>query len=278
MFDLFKRHRTAILLVFYLGLAFVLLLADRREPRRLDAPSQLGARAQLHALDVISHGSGAFGRFWASFTELLEVREENERLRAELERLQEEHARLVGVMQENARLRALTGFQEAHPNFELLPARVISRDTTRYFRVVSLRLRADDPRVQPGQPVLSSAGLVGQVVEVNGPFANVMLTVDPRSSVDVIVQRNRARGIVQGIGYDNAYTSRVAYLLRREEVREGDLVVTSGVGGAFPPELVVGRIARVERGQQGLFQEVRVEPAVDFGRLEEVFILLTGLR
>lgn len=278
MLDLLKRYRAAILLVVYILVAFALLLVDRREYRRLDGPSQLGARVQLHAVEVFSYGAASVGGVTQKLRDLMNVREENERLRAELNRLQDEHARLVGVMQENSRLRALLGLRESLPTAELLPARVIARDTTRYFRVISLRLSADDPRIEVGQPVLSSAGLVGSVSEINGPFVNVTLTVDPRSSVDVVVQRNRARGIVQGIGYDNTYVSRVSYLLRREEVRVGDLVVTSGVGGSYPPDLVVGRIAAVERGQQGLFQEVRVEPAVDLGRLEEVFILLSESR
>ena len=145
---------------------------------------------------------------------------------------------------------------------------------SRFFRVTSVRLDARDARVEPGQPVVSSAGVVGYVNDVSGRYAEVTLAVDPRASIDVLVQRNRARGVIQGLGRDDDYTSRIAYLMRRDAVRPGDVVVTSGMGGRFPADLVVGRVAGVDDSTAGMFQEVRVEPAVDFARLEEVFIVV----
>lgn len=271
-----RPYRTLGLLVFYVAIAFVLLLTERRTSRApfgpvADATYQLTAGAQTLTASASASSAG----FWDRYLDLVNVREENERMRAELNRLREEHARLVGVMQENARLRSLVGFREAHPALELVAARVVAQETSPYFRVSSIRLEVDDPRVVAGMPVVASAGVVGHVSERSGRNAQVLLACDPRSSIDILVQRNRARGVLVGLGHSNDYSSRIAYLLRRDEVVEGDFVVTSGMGGRFPPDLPVGRIADVSRREYGLFQEVIVEPAVDVSRLEEVYVVIS---
>ena len=274
MFGSAYRQRTAALLALYLVVATGLFFSERRS----DGPMGLAGSATFHATaaaqDTLHASVGGFGDIWDRHLDLVNVREENERLRAELERLRDENTRLLGVMQENARLRGLVGFEEAHPQLDLVPSRVVAVDMSRFFRVTSVRLEARDARVEPGQPVVSSAGVVGYVNDVSGRYAEVTLAVDPRASIDVLVQRNRARGVIQGLGRDDDYTSRIAYLMRRDAVRPGDVVVTSGMGGRFPADLVVGRVAGVDDSTAGMFQEVRVEPAVDFARLEEVFIVV----
>jgi rod shape-determining protein MreC len=262
---------------FFLGyvlLSVALALVERRRPQAEPGPvGRAGAWTAGEIRTATAFAVAPLGTWWRNWVDLAEVRRENEALRAERDRLREEHARLVGVMQENARLRALVGFQQAQPQLELVPARVIARDVSSFFRVTSLRMQPEHGNVTVGMPVVSSAGVVGHVASVEGRTVEVILAVDPRSSIDVLVQRNRARGISQGLGHSNDYRSRLAYLLRRDEVRVGDVLVTSGADGRFPPDLVVGRIAEVEDARYGLFQEVVVEPAVDFSRLQEAFIL-----
>lgn len=223
---------------------------------------------------ALASATGGIGRFWTRHMYLVGVEEENQRLREERDRLREERTRLLSIMQENARLRAMVGFAESHPQYQLAPARVIARDTNEFFRVIHIRVDTGTLRVRPGMPVVSSAGLVGHIESVDGRYAQVLLTVDKRSSVDIVVQRNRARGILEGQGHARDYHARVAYLLRRDEVRVGDILVTSGVGGETPADLVVGFISEVNDRNYGLYQEVVVAPSVDFSRLEEVWILV----
>ena len=201
-----------------------------------------------------------------------EVGEENERLRAEVARLREEKSRLIGVLQENERLRSLVGFKAQHPEYQMVPARVIARDVTPYFRVLTLRLQTSAP-IEPKMPVVVAEGVVGQIHEVRGPFAEVIVLADPRSRIDAISQRNRAQGIIQGLGHERDYQARVAYLQPKDEVRVGDVMVTSGMGGVFPRELIIGTIKRLGQRREGLFQEAWLEPAVDLSRLEEVFVV-----
>lgn len=273
MFDLLKRTRTLILLGVYLLVAAGLLLGARDEGERGLAGDGV-YHASAASRDLTFRASAGIGDAWDRYLDLVAVREENERIRAELDRLHDEHTRLLGVMQENARLRAMVGFAESHAQLELVPARVIAKEVSTFFRVVSIRLEVRDTRVAPGMPVVASSGVVGHVFEVAGPYAEVMLAVDPRSSIDVLVQHNRARGVLQGLGNDDDYRATIAYLLRRDRVAVGDVVVTSGMGGRYPADLVVGRIAAVREQTYGLFQEVEVEPAVDFSRVEELFVVI----
>lgn len=214
---------------------------------------------------------GSVGTLWGRITGGANA-DEVEQLRQEVNRLREEKTRLIGVLQENARLREMVGFQSEYPEFELAPARVVGRDISPYFRVIKVQIRSDVP-LEPRMPVVSSQGLVGQVHRVYEGYADVILVSDPRSRVDAISQRNRALGLVEGLGHEADYRARLSYLTERDEVRLGDVMVTSGMGGIFPRELLVGTISEVEQSERGLFQDVTIEPAVDFARVTEVFVI-----
>jgi rod shape-determining protein MreC len=116
---------------------------------------------------------------------------------------------------------------------------------------------------------------VGRVQRVAGGFSDVLLAVDPKCAIDVVVPRTGARGILRGIAADNRYRGRIEYLLKKDQVEVGDDVVTSGVGGPFPRDIPIGKITSVSRAEVGLYQDAEVEPAVDFGRLSTVLVLLS---
>lgn len=225
--------------------------------------------AQLGSQRILGGITGWFGGLVGG-----DLAAENATLRQEVARLQEEKTRLIGVLQENERLRRLVGFKRKRDDFELVPARVVARDVTPYFRVLKVSLQAD-AELKPRMPVVVAEGVVGQIHRVYGRFADVIVVSDPRSRIDVLSQRTRARGVVEGLGHERDYMARIGYLSEKDQVREGDVMVTSGMGGVFPRELVVGRIAEIEQAERGLFQEARIEPSVDFSRLEEVFVVVS---
>lgn len=274
MWESIRKRRTWVLIAIFLLSGLALTLMEREKPMRHGGPftaaSIQAAGTSQTALSFLFRG---VSHRWARHMYLVGVEEENQRLREELARTHEERARLLGVMQENARLRALVGFAELHPRFNLTPAKVISRDVNEFFRVLNIRIDAGNIRIRPDMPVVSSAGLVGRVESVDGHYAQVLLSVDQRSSVDIVVQRNRARGILSGKSNARDYDCEIGYLLRRDEVRVGDTLVTSGMDEIFPADLVVGTITEVTKRSYGLYQNVRVEPAVDFERLEEVYVV-----
>lgn len=272
--ELIKTHQKKALVLTMLALPFVLMATNAGTgvgQTRTSAPGRVGQRAAGvgqaatfgMTATITDWISGRFGGQRAQEIELLE--KENARLR-------EEKARLIGVLQENMRLRELVGLKTRQDEYELVPAQVIARDTTPYFRVLKLRLQVD-AKIEPRMPVVVAGGVVGQIHQVSGRSAEVILLADPRSRIDALSQRNRAHGIVQGLGHDRDYHAKISYLDQKDSVRPGDIMVTSGMAENFPRELVIGTVLSVEPDERGLFQYAVLEPAVDFGRLDTVFII-----
>lgn len=274
MLDVLRKYRAVWAIGIYLLFAVGLLLVERGDTDRPMGPvGNMVFASGAASQDAVDFAGAGIGNVFDRYFDLVRVREENQSLRQSVDRLRDENTRLLGVMQQNERLRAMVGFRDAYPRLELVPARVIARDVSPWFRVTSIRVEPAQAHVQVGMPVVSSAGVVGYLSEVSERHAQVTLTVDPRSSVDVIVQRNRARGVLIGLGHNSDYDARIGYLLRRDQVQPGDVLVTSGKDGRYPADLVVGRIHTVRSEEFGLFQNVLVEPSVDFSRLEEVFVI-----
>jgi rod shape-determining protein MreC len=204
---------------------------------------------------------------------LVDLRRENLELSREVARLRGENRQLRRAAEERARLQALLRFQRETPA-ETIAARVIGRETTPFFRVTKIQINRGEKLVRPGMPVLTATGLVGRIHRVFGRYADVLLAVDAQSAIDVIVDRTRARGVVRGLGSPRHYGCKFEYLARTDEVAVGDLVVTSGIGGKLPKDLVVGKVSSVVKKDFGVFQKAEVEPAVDFSKLEEVLVMV----
>lgn len=267
---LLARRRGAIFLVLLL-LMLVLLSSQSRTADRRDAGAV--GRAVLTLLWPVQSGmvrlaDGAAG-LWGRFTEIGRLRRENLRLRAEVEALRREVARLREASAEAERLERLLAFR-ARVGYRSVAARVVGRDAARWFSTLVVD-RGSRDGIRPGTPAVTPTGVVGRVIEVT-PFASrILLIADSRSAVGVFVQRTRDAAVVEGRNTERLH---LKYLSTAAQVRAGDLLVTSGLGGVFPPGLVVGRIATVEREEGALLQEAEVEPAARLDRLEELLLLL----
>jgi rod shape-determining protein MreC len=122
-------------------------------------------------------------------------------------------------------------------------------------------------------PVIAQDGVVGKVQRVSGDRVDVLLAVDSGSGIDVVDELTGARGFVRGTSDQSRYVCKVEIMQRTDEVNVGDLLVTSGVGRAFPRGVPVARVTKVVKRDFGMFQEVEATPTVDFSRLEEVLII-----
>lgn len=234
---------------------------------------RVGNQAVRGGQSVTAGAIGWVGGWWNWMWEG-DLEAENQRLRRQIDRLREEKSRLIGVLQENARLRRLLEFERRRDKLEMVPARVVGREVSPFFRVMSLRLKPEvEATIEPQMPVVVTGGVVGQIQSVTGRTAEVLLISDPRSRIDAVSQRNRAHGVVRGLGNDDNYLAEVGYLRRDDRVKQGDVMVTSGMGGVFPSELLLGTIREVKSTSTGTVQRAEMEPAVDVGKIEEVFII-----
>jgi rod shape-determining protein MreC len=266
---LLKRHREPLLVLLLLAYPLVQLLgagARARAPNLVDR-ILLAATAPLQRglVTVIDAAAGA----WERYVALRRVERENRTLRAEVQSLRTEVGGMQEARLENERLRRLLNYPEVESGQRVV-ARVvgISPDANR----LTVRIdRGEADGVRRNMPVVTPDGVVGQVLRATGSAADVLLLVDPNSRLGVRVQRTRARAGAAGTGDDRLL--RLDYLLRAEDLEEGDAVVTSGTDGVYPPGLMVGRATRVQRQGSGMFLGAMLLPAVDFSRLEEVLVL-----
>jgi len=210
-----------------------------------------------------------------SVRDLRNLRQRNAQLQAEINRLSVENARLTEVERENERLRQFLNFTRSNPWYEYKAAAVVGHkigaDTSNLLFSIFIDVGARDG-VAVDMPVITDRGLVGRVVAVGPNVAEVLLLIDPASAVNARVQTSRVTGIVRG-NRDSGLT--MERIPQGETVSPGDIVLTSGLGGNFPDKLVIGQITRVNQRDSDMFQSANVRPTVDFGKLEEVMVIVT---
>lgn len=191
------------------------------------------------------------------------LRAENERLNAEVTRLRENEIRLQQLAQ-------LLQVKEAYPEEQFLAANVFAREPSNVKEMVAVD-RGKRDGLQDGMVVVTQGGsLVGRVTRVLDDYAWVTLITDPNSAVSAMIQESRAQGVVSG-SYSRRLT--MEFVRQAVAVHEGDVVLTSGIGGGFPPGLVIGRVSAVQGNSQEVFKEVTVEPLAGLSRLETVLVL-----
>ena len=265
--EFIRRNRVLLASAALLVVAAALVVQTGRAPVRND---RLG-RFFLELMAPLQRSVAAVGRAvsgsWRAMSELVQARGQNAALREHTRQLERELDRLAEVDLENARLRKLLDFRDTLVG-DVLTARVIGRDATGLARTITIGRGEADGLVR-GAAVLAPEGVVGQVFLVSGHAARVLLVSDHNSGVDALVQRTRARGIVQGT-VDGGCV--LKYVKRTEDVQVGDELVTSGLDGIFPKGLPVGRVVAIDKRGQGLFQSAEVAPRVEFEQLEEVLV------
>ena len=178
---------------------------------------------------------------------------------------------LFEIEEENKRLRKLLNLKE-HSIYKGLVSSVIAREPGNWFQALLLD-RGERSGVKKNSIVITPEGLVGRVIKVNKSSSQVLLITDPGSEIGVLVQRSRIQGVIQGKG---RYLI-LKYLPLEADVREGDLIITSGLEGRlFPKGLTVGRIKKIEPPHsQDLFLNIIVIPEVNLSSLEELLLLKT---
>lgn len=211
----------------------------------------------------------AVHQVWHRYIFLIGLGDENRRLKQENDRLTNQLVQYREAYYENERLKKLLGIQSglAHKS---VPARVIGGDQKSVLKTILIN-RGTADGVKKDFPVMTDQGIVGRVIETSWHVSRVLLLTDANSNIDSFIQSNRVQGVLQGTG---ALGCNLKYVAKTEDVKAGDMVLTSGLTATFPKGLILGIVARADKQDGGLFQKIEVTPVVDFSRLEEVLVLL----
>jgi rod shape-determining protein MreC len=268
-FFLFRRYRLLIFIVFLLLFALVLMSLRAKQRKGVEffdaLLMEICSPFQKASTLVIKTVQGTFQQYIF----LVNLEKENRALKKRIAEIEEENHRIKEMKLANERLRQLLSFREKNSP-SMIGAEVIGQDPSSWFKSITID-RGERDGVKKGMAVISPAGVIGQILKTAPHYATVLLITDYNSAIDSIVERTRAKAIVEGKGENRC---QLKYLLRADEVALGDVVVTSGLGGNFPKGLMVGEIKKVDKKGHGVFQFAELIPSVDMTQLEEVFIIM----
>lgn len=257
-----QRWNQALLAILLLG-QLILLSSN---PSSRGSPLEgvvLGAVGPFaHAATLFKDGLGSvFGSFRVAGV----LREDNRRLRRQIEEMRRALVRLHGVEEELNRLSQISGYSRPETG-DFFVADVVYVDNASWLR--SLVLYTGDAKPQHNQPVVTIHGLVGRIIVPAEPYAKVLLITDRSASVSAMIERTRRRGMVRGAGEESLLLDNIPL---QEDVRPGDEIVTAGIDGVFPRGIPIGVVTRVDPGHE-LFHRIRVQPHIEFALLDQVYV------
>ena len=270
MENFFSRYRNASLLVLLLAAQVVGLGVQVK--RKTEAGGTrlirvwVGSGITPIEKSLVHTGHG-FRDVWRNYFYLRGVRRENRDLKAEVERLRIEQVRLREDAAQAHRLQALLAFKEQFIS-QTVAAQVIGTSGSDQQHVVFID-KGSDAGVKPDMAVITPDGIVGKVLLVSHSWAQVLLINDSSSGVGAILESSRLQGILQGTA---AGETMLKYVMSDEKVSTGERVLTSGGDRIFPKGLPIGAVQQTNPGSD-LFLNIRVKPAADLSRLEEVLVI-----
>ncbi|ADD68037.1 rod shape-determining protein MreC [Denitrovibrio acetiphilus DSM 12809] len=211
---------------------------------------------------------GGVGGIWDGYINLVSVHKANENLRKENGELKLDNSLLQEKVAEYERLKKLLKFRE-FSKLDSIACNVIGRNIKGYLKYAIID-RGTEDGVRRKDPVISYSGLVGMVTEVYSDTAKVEVVLNPGSNVSVMNSRTRTVGIVRG---DGRGAMAVDFYDRLDDVKENDVMITSGLGGVYPKGIIVGQVDQVENIEVGLFRNLTLKSNVDFYKLENVLVV-----
>jgi rod shape-determining protein MreC len=207
--------------------------------------------------------------FLAAPRDVASLRQRNAELESDVASLQAQVIELQERASQVDTLAALVGYSRANPESSYKAADVIGRDPSPFLHYIIINLGSNDGILR-GMPVVTHQGLIGRVDAVIADAARIQLITDPTSAVNIRLQSSNVEALLNG-----SVTGDLTLDLIPQDVviQEGDVVLTSGLGGSYPPDLIIGQIINIRKREADLFQLASVQPIVDFSRLEMVLVI-----
>ena len=206
---------------------------------------------------------------WENYLSIVNTSKENSVLKKQISRLESDLTTMEEMRKENLRLKRLLNFSDEQP-YKKIMAQVVGWDSSNEFKVIRLN-KGSLHGIKSMSPVVTDHGLVGYVYRVTENYSDVLTILDQNNRVDVVVERTRTHGIVEGIFN---FKCVLKYITRNEPIEVGDKLITAGVGGIYPKGLKVGMITDISKENFGMTLSIEVMPSVDFHKLEEVLVLI----
>jgi len=202
--------------------------------------------------------------------DMARLQQKNLQLEAQVSQLQAQIIELQQQLAETNILSALVDFVRANPENRYQAAAVIARDPSPFLRYVIIN-RGSDDNIRRGMPVVTQQGLVGRIDAVTANAARVQLITDSTAIVNAKIQPSGAQAVLKGQVTGDLILDLIP---QGTQVEVGDLVLTSGLGGGYPPNIVIGQISGIRSQPQDLFQTASVQSVVDFNQLEIVLVII----
>jgi len=266
-----RKYKTAILIIALLVIALMILSFNLK----YGAERGFFSKIVLQAVAPVQKGLNASIKnirdAWLRYIFLVGIEEENKNLKKKINELKSVIISYQEGYLEAQRLKKLLSLTDDY-NYNFIPARVIGREQAALSKTILIN-KGTVQGLKAGMPVVVPPGLIGRLVDVSWHASKVLLFIDENSNIDAIVQRTRMQGIISGAGSRGLI---LKYISKTQDVQEGDVIVSSGMGGVFPKGLLIGQVSHVDRLEASLFLKINVAPFVDFSKLEEVLVLASS--
>lgn len=269
MFSLFELDiKKLLLVVLILALPLISLNLEKRdanEVRWYDLPVLWIVNPSQKLFSDFALGVGKTTSYYLN---LLEIKKENRLLKTELAQIKQELKLAEEVKIENDRFKKILDFKQTSPA-HYVAAQVTAMGLWGEYSSITIN-KGSDSGIKKKMAVVTPEGVVGYILNTQPDFSTVIVLTDRNAVIDSMIQKNRARGIIEGLGKD---LCQIKYLLRTDDVQVNDVVVASGLDELFPKGFPIGTVTKVNKKPFGVTQYVEVKPIVDITRLEEVLVV-----
>ena len=259
--DLFRKLFVVILFL----TAFLFIMLSRFDSVAIEALNKVVIKVTGPVMQVVELPARVIHHVWTYFYDISHIYAENQLLRDENKQMMILQNKVRTLEVENQLLSRLLNYvPPAEASF--MSAQVVAESGDKFTHL--LLIYVGNEAVKKGQIVMGDESVIGRIDTVSPPYAKVILITDINSKIPVVVERTRVRGILSG---NNKDLPQLIFMRSTTDVQEGDIVVTSGVGGMFPAGLPIGFIGSINGNR------VEVEPMADLSRIEYVRIVDYGL-
>jgi rod shape-determining protein MreC len=207
--------------------------------------------------------------FFTAPRDIVSLRTRNAELETRVSQLQTQLLELQQRVNETEILAALVDFSRSNPESTYKAAAVIGRDPSPFLHYIIIN-RGSNADIRRGMPVVTNQGLVGRVDAVIADAARVQLITDPGSSVNSFLQNSKTNAVTLGSVTGDITLDMIS---QSAVVQPGDLILTSGLGGGYPSDIIIGQVVTLRSLEFELFQQATIQPAVDFTRLSIVLVI-----